>query len=87
MRASILHVLQEGEKRLQGVDSPRLSAELLLAEVLGCSRMALILERKCELRAEQLDAYDALVSRRERGEPVAYILGRQEFYGRDFAVT
>jgi release factor glutamine methyltransferase len=84
---NIQDVLKECESRLSGVDSPRLSSELLAAHALGCSRLSLNLERGRVLDDREYAALDALVSRREAGEPVAYILGTKEFYGLDFAVS
>ncbi|WP_319585041.1 peptide chain release factor N(5)-glutamine methyltransferase [uncultured Pseudodesulfovibrio sp.] len=87
MSRKIQDVLKECESRLSGVDSPRLSAELLAAQALGCSRLSLNLERGRVLTDNELAAIDTLVTRREAGEPVAYILGTREFYGLDFAVS
>lgn len=68
----------------RGLDSPRLDAEILLAQALGVTRMALYLDLDRPLGDEELARYRGLVSRRRAREPVAYILGRREFYGRDF---
>lgn len=87
MSRNIQDVLKECESRLSGVDSPRLSAELLAAHALGCSRLSLNLERDRVLTDVEYAAFDALVARREAGEPVAYILGSKEFYGLDFTVS
>jgi release factor glutamine methyltransferase len=84
---NIQDVLKECESRLSGVDSPRLSAELLAAYTLGCTRLSLNLERSRVLDDDEYGALNALVTRREAGEPVAYILGSKEFYGIDFAVS
>lgn len=64
-------------------DTARLDAELLMAEALGVSRSELLLRH---MQDEAPVAFDALVTRREAHEPVAYILGRKEFYGREFRV-
>ncbi|WP_338667062.1 peptide chain release factor N(5)-glutamine methyltransferase [Pseudodesulfovibrio methanolicus] len=87
MSRNIQDVLKECESRLSGVDSPRLSAELLAAHALDCSRLTLNLERGRVLTDDEYAAVNALVTRREAGEPVAYILGSREFYGLDFAVS
>ena len=87
MSRNIQDVLKECESRLSGVDSPRLSAELLAAHALGCSRLSLNLDRGRVLDDDEYRAINALVVRREAGEPVAYILGSREFYGLDFAVS
>lgn len=70
----------------RGVDSPRLSAELLLAEVLGTDRLHLFLNMDRPLAGEELARARALVTRRGRGEPAALILGRKEFWGLEFTV-
>ncbi|OIQ51743.1 Release factor glutamine methyltransferase [Pseudodesulfovibrio hydrargyri] len=87
MSRNIQDVLKECESRLSGVDSPRLSAELLAAHALGCSRLTLNLERGRVLGDGEYAALQALIDRREAGEPVAYILGTREFYGLDFTVS
>lgn len=66
---------------------PPAEARLLLGHVLGCSSAWLEAHREAALAPQQLAAYAGLVERRAAGEPVAYLLGRREFYGRDFAVT
>jgi len=71
----------------KGVDAPRLSAQLLLAQALGLDRLGLVLAMDRPLTPEELDAFRPLAARRGRGEPVAYILGEREFYGLDFVVT
>lgn len=70
-----------------GVDSPGLSARLLLGEVLGLDDLGLVLAAHRELSDPEVAAFHALLDRRAAGEPAAYILGRREFYGLDFAVT
>jgi release factor glutamine methyltransferase len=69
------------------VDSPALSAQLLLAHVLDLPRLEVLLQRKRPLTDGQWLRFQELVARRSRGEPVAMILERKEFYGRDFRVT
>ncbi len=73
-----------------GVDSPRLCAELILAAALGCEReealRLLVLEPERLVGPTVLARAGALLERRRGGEPMAYILGRKEFFGRDFLV-
>lgn len=66
--------------------SPRLDAELLLAHALAADRIRLVLDSERELSADELGRYRGLIQRRRSGEPIAYILGRREFYGLSFAV-
>ena len=70
-----------------GVDSPRLSAELLAAKAFGLSRLGLIMQAKERPAKAALAEFSALVSRRAQGEPAAYILGDKEFFGLNFRVT
>jgi release factor glutamine methyltransferase len=79
-RPSIADVLREATSRLAAdSDTPRLDVELLLAHALGVPRERLVIDAGSELTPSQLIAFDALLSRREAREPVAYILGRKEF--------
>ncbi len=68
------------------VREARLQAELLLAHTLGTTR-TLVLARLSEAISPELSArYAANVARRAQHEPLAYVLGHQEFYGLDFLV-
>jgi release factor glutamine methyltransferase len=69
-----------------GLDSPRLTAELLLAHVLHVSRIRLYTDLDRPLEAAELGAVRALIVRRASGEPTSYLTGTREFYGRTFAV-
>jgi release factor glutamine methyltransferase len=69
-----------------GVDSPRLDAELLLCEAIGCERARLAAEPEMGVPAAAARRFGELVRRRLRREPVAYILGRKGFRGIDLAV-
>jgi release factor glutamine methyltransferase len=62
-----------------GVDTPRLDAELLLAHVLGVDRAALLTRADEEAIGDDRTRYLALMTRRVRREPIAYILGRRAF--------
>jgi len=69
------------------VDSPRLSAELLLSHVLGLRRIELYTQYGRCVEKEQLDLLHGLVKRAGLHEPVAYLVGRTEFYSIEFEVT
>ncbi len=72
--------------RQRGIDSPRLDAELLLAQAIGTTRMQLILDGQRPLVADELARFRDFVKRRRNREPIAYIRGDREFYGRSFKV-
>lgn len=68
-------------------DTPRLDAELLLAHCLDWDRARLHAHPEQSLNADQRRAFEALTHRHAQGEPLAYILGCQEFFGLDFFVN
>src|SRR5690606_33290862 len=70
----------------RGLEAPRLEAELLLGHELQMSRMQLLLDANRPLKKDELARFRALIERRRSGEPSAYILGKKEFYGREFRV-
>jgi release factor glutamine methyltransferase len=65
----------------------RLEARLLLQHLTGLTASALVAHPEKPLDAATVSAYQALVERRVAGEPIAYLTGQREFYGRDFAVA
>ena len=69
------------------IDSPRLTAEILLAHILGIKRIDLYLRFDQPLSQEELGGFKALIKRRLNREPVAFIIGSKEFWGIDFDVT
>lgn len=71
----------------RGIDSPRLDAELLVAKALGTDRIGLYLDLNRPLVDRERSEIRPLVARRREREPVAYILGHKDFYGRRFRVT
>jgi release factor glutamine methyltransferase len=72
--------------RRRGIESPRFEAELLLAHALEIDRMRVIIEATRPLSDGELARYRELIRRRRAGEPVAYIRGQKEFYGRVFHI-
>lgn len=72
--------------RARGIDSPRLDAEVLLAFALDSTRMQLIIDAKRPLGDAELTRFRELVKRRRKKEPIAYVRGAREFYGRNFQV-
>ena len=77
---SIAALLAEARRRI-----PASEARLLLGHLLGRSTAWLEAHRDDEVAVDR--DYTALVARRKAGEPIAYLIGVREFYGRDFAVT
>jgi release factor glutamine methyltransferase len=79
---SIASLLAEARQQI-----PAAEARQLLGHVLDRSAAWLEAHRDEPCDAALADKYSALVGRRAAGEPVAYLLGKREFYGRDFAVS
>jgi len=86
---TVMSVLRAAEDWLaaRAVDAPRRSAELLLGKVLGLDRLALYLQHDRPLDGGERDAMRALLLRRGRREPVAYLLGEWSFRGHLLEVT
>ena len=82
---TIAQELREAAAAVEAIsDTARLDAELLMAEALGVSRSDLLLRHMDDGVPAR---FAALLERRMRHEPIAYILGQQEFFGLDFRVT
>jgi release factor glutamine methyltransferase len=89
MASEVSQLIAEGIARLQRVaDDPRREAEILLGAALGKTR-AWLLAHPDEriLDCDATDRYEAYVTRRAHGEPVAYVLGEKEFWSLPLAVT
>lgn len=86
--ASIADWLQNAQIRLAAVSaSPHLDAAVLLAEVLSKPRSYLYAWPEQQLAAEQVQRFAELLDRRLNGEPLAYIIGRREFWSLELAIT
>ncbi len=72
---------------LFGIDTPELDAEVLLRQVCNKSQLALALARKENHSQSMFEEFFALIARRLCHEPVAYIVGKKEFFGLDLTVT
>jgi release factor glutamine methyltransferase len=72
--------------REAGVDSPQLDSALLMGHVLGVSKTRLYAHPDHKMTAGEIAAFEALVGRRMRREPIAYLIGYRSFYGLDVTV-
>ncbi len=70
----------------KGTQQPRREAEIILAHALGVDRTGLYMGLEKPIEAGELERARAWFARRAKGEPVAYLIGRREFYGREFLV-
>jgi release factor glutamine methyltransferase len=76
-----------GYLKEKGIDSPRLSAEVLLAHQLKVDRVKLYLNFDQPLHQREIAAFRELIKRRLKGEPIQYITGIQEFWSLNFVVN
>ncbi|RMH23481.1 MAG: peptide chain release factor N(5)-glutamine methyltransferase [Acidobacteria bacterium] len=86
--ATIGTVLADARRRLRAAPFAPSSREaaLLMGHVLGWNEAQVLARRERPLSDAERDAFEALLVRRLAGEPVAYLLGEREFYGRPFYV-
>ncbi len=86
---TILRLLQWTTEHLKknGSPSPRLDAEVLLAHARGCERIALYTAFAEEPDETVKAKFREIVKRRAQGEPVAYLVGKKEFYSLQFQVS
>ncbi len=77
----------EGYFKSSDIDSPRLTAEILLCHALNIRRLDLYLQFDRPLNKGELATYKSLIKRRVRREPVAYITGTKGFWDSQFLVT
>lgn len=71
----------------KGIESPRLNAQLLLAEILNCKSLDLYLKFDQPLKENEINKYRELIGRRGQFEPLQYITGKAEFFGLTFQVN
>lgn len=88
MEESIRTLLAGTTALLAGhVDNPRLEAEILLAHILGKERLFLRLHDRDHVEGAKASLLQDLAGRRLLGEPLAYLTGKREFFGREFCVA
>lgn len=82
---TVAHAIREAAERLAATsDTARLDAELLMAHALGVTRSDLLLRH---MRDAAPEGFAPLIDRRAQREPVAHIVGCQEFFGLELRVT
>ena len=75
-----------GTFKKAGIDTPRLDAEVLLAEALKCDRAHLYGHPEETIKKRDYERFKKFVARRRNREPIAYITGKKEFWDRDFII-
>jgi release factor glutamine methyltransferase len=85
---NVREALNMGRKQLYeaGVANPALDSQLILSHVLGTNRLKLLVYDEVNLTKEQQEYYARLLAKRCQFVPIAYIIGRKEFYGLNFYI-
>lgn len=88
MPETIAQILQDARRRLAGTtfEAPRREAGLLLGHVLGLAEAQVLARGEQAVEQDSRRRFYDLLERRLQGEPVAYLLGEREFFGRPFLV-
>jgi release factor glutamine methyltransferase len=88
-RETVERVLRRGVQELirTNVESPHLTAELLLGHAMGWNRVRVLSDAKSPLSELRIKHFQTLLQRRASGEPLQYITREREFYGISFRVT
>jgi release factor glutamine methyltransferase len=86
---TILYVLTKSQEYLKtkGIINPRLDTEVLLSDLLSLQRIKLYTNFERKLTEAEKDEYRDRIKRRGNSEPVAYILGKKNFYKSEFKVN
>jgi len=89
MQYSIKQVLSDATDKLNkiGINSPQLEARILLQYVTNKPLQYLLINLDEQLNKTEIEAFETVLERRLKHEPVAYILGTKEFYSREFIVN
>ena len=85
---TVLEALTKNYKDLlnHSIQTAKIDAEVILADVLKISRVNLITKQNTSLNQEQEDLFAKLIKRRKQQEPVAYILNKKEFWNENYYV-
>ena len=86
---NIKNILNEGTNTLQKnkIPNPQLDSEILLSNLIKKNKKHIILNPKEILNSEQLEKFKSLIERRKKGEPIAYLINKKEFWKDEFFVN
>ena len=86
---NIQTLLNQASKTLDNSSntSSKLDSEILLSKIIKKNRQYLILNSNEELKKENIKSFDYLVKRRKKGEPIAYLINKKEFWKQNFYIN
>ena len=83
------NIIKEGSRILEknNIHSHRLDAEIIISNLMKIKKESLVTENKIDISKKIFKKYSDAIKRRSKNEPIAYIIGRKEFWSRDFVVN
>jgi release factor glutamine methyltransferase len=86
---NIENTLNQGIRVLKAnrIPNPRLDSEILLSKSINKDKKHIILNSKEILNSKQLDNFNSFIERRKKGEPIAYLINKKEFWRNEFYVN
>ena len=86
---NIKNILDQGKHTLKinKIPNPQLDSEVLLSEVINRAREYIVFNKKKNLDSIQLKKFNSLIGRRKKGEPIAYLINKKEFWKYEFYVN
>ena len=86
---NIQTLLNQASKTLKQLSntSSKLDSEILLSKIIKKNRQYLILNSNEEVKKENIKSFDCLVKRRKKGEPIAYLINKKEFWKQNFYIN
>ena len=79
---NIKNILNQGKHilKINKIPNPQLDSELLLSEAINKAKEYIVFNPKKNLDGTQLKKFNNLIERRKKGEPIAYLVNKKEFY-------
>ncbi len=86
---NILEAIKKGNNKLKenGIKSYKLDSEILMSKVFNKNRIDVILNFDTNLSIEQIELFNNLIEERKKRKPIAYLLGKKEFWKYEFDIT
>ena len=86
---NVLELINMGNEklRLKNILSSRIDSEILAAQALGKNREKILINLNEKVESNKINKFEELILRRERREPIAYILNEKEFWSKKFEVN
>ena len=85
---NILKLIQNGSRslKIKNIQSYNLDSEIIASFVLNCSREDIIANEQKNVTFEKVSFFNKLIKRRQKYEPISYIINRREFWSKDFEI-